>query len=84
MKQYTFYPGCAYDSSGLPIRFSIEATNPLMDIELLELEDWTCCGASAADTSSRLLSLALPARNLALAARTGKKADFLVGLLSQT
>jgi heterodisulfide reductase subunit B len=64
MKQYTFYPGCAYDSSGLPIRLSIEATNPLLDIELIELEDWTCCGCPGASISE-LGGLAVAARNLA-------------------
>ena len=66
MKQYTFYPGCAYDSSGLPIRFSIEATNPLLEIELIELEDWTCCGCPGASISE-LGGLAVAVRNLALA-----------------
>jgi heterodisulfide reductase subunit B len=35
--------------------------------ELIELEDWTCCGASAAEATSYLLSLALPALVLAKA-----------------
>jgi heterodisulfide reductase subunit B len=66
MKQYTFYPGCAYDSSGLPIRLSIESTNPLLDIELIELDDWTCCGCPGASISE-LGGLAVATRNLALA-----------------
>ena len=37
-----------------------------LETELVDLEDWSCCGASAAEGVSRLLSLALPARNLAL------------------
>jgi heterodisulfide reductase subunit B len=71
MKQYTFYPGCAYDSSGLPIRLSIEATNPLLGIELEELDDWTCCGCPGASISE-LGGLAVATRNLALAEKTGK------------
>jgi heterodisulfide reductase subunit B2 len=66
MKQYTFYPGCAYDSSGLPIKLSIESTNPLLGIELVNLEDWTCCGCPGA-AISELGGLALATRNLALA-----------------
>jgi heterodisulfide reductase subunit B len=46
--------------------------------ELLDVADWTCCGASAADTTSKLLSIVLPARNLALAKKSGVKADMLV------
>lgn len=38
-----------------------------VDIQLEEIEDWNCCGATAADANSQLLSYVLPARNLALA-----------------
>jgi heterodisulfide reductase subunit B2 len=71
MKQYTFYPGCAYEDTGLPIRMSIEATNPLLDIELIELEDWTCCGCPGASISE-FGGLAVATRNLALAEKTGR------------
>ncbi len=71
MKQYTFFPGCAYESSGLPIKLSIEATNPLLDIELIEMEDWTCCGCPGAPISE-LGGLAMAIRNLVLAEKTGR------------
>jgi heterodisulfide reductase subunit B len=41
-------------------------------VELHELEDWNCCGASSAHSVNRALSLALPARNLAIAQREGR------------
>jgi heterodisulfide reductase subunit B len=46
--------------------------------ELLDLEDWTCCGASAAEATSYLLSLVLAGRNLALAEKMEAGADFLI------
>jgi heterodisulfide reductase subunit B len=49
----------------------------VLGIELEELEDWNCCGASAAETSSRLLSFVLPARNLALAERANGGRDLV-------
>jgi heterodisulfide reductase subunit B len=70
MRQYSFLPGCAYASSGLPIKLSIEATNPLLGIELIELEDWTCCGCPGASISE-LGGLSMATRNLALAEKTG-------------
>lgn len=70
MKKYSFFPGCAYDNTGLPIKLSIEATNPLLEIELVELEDWSCCGCPGAPLSE-LGALAMAARNLALAEKTG-------------
>ena len=42
-----------------------------LGIELEELEDWSCCGATSAHSLDHDLSLALPARNLALASRKG-------------
>jgi len=43
----------------------------LLGIELVELDDWCCCGASAAHNLNHLLGIALPARNLALAEHQG-------------
>jgi len=42
-----------------------------LGIKLQELENWTCCGASSAHSTSRLLSIALPARELQAAEETG-------------
>jgi heterodisulfide reductase subunit B len=42
-----------------------------LGVELVELEDWSCCGASAIYNIDHLLSFALPARDLALAEREG-------------
>jgi heterodisulfide reductase subunit B len=47
-------------------------------VELVEIEDWTCCGASAAEATSELLSLVLPARNLAIAEKMEDVDDILV------
>jgi heterodisulfide reductase subunit B len=49
-----------------------------MGAEITELEDWSCCGASAAEAQSRLLALALPARNLAIAEKMGVARDLVV------
>jgi len=42
-----------------------------LGIELKEIEDWNCCGATAAAKTDDFLAVALPARNLGLAAATG-------------
>ena len=44
-----------------------------LDVQLKEIDDWICCGATAAHSLNRKLALALPARNLALAEREGLK-----------
>jgi heterodisulfide reductase subunit B len=43
----------------------------MLGIELQELPDWNCCGASSAHSTNEALSIALPARNLAMAEEMG-------------
>jgi heterodisulfide reductase subunit B2 len=76
--QYVYYPGCSLEGTALEYDISTRAMLKLAGIELLELQDWTCCGATAADSVSRLLSVALPARNLALAEKLYPGIDILV------
>ena len=68
---YFYYPGCSLEASALEYDLSTRAFLQAAGAELLELEDWNCCGASAAEATSQLLSLALPARNIAMAEKAG-------------
>lgn len=63
--RYVYYPGCSLEGTALEYDASTRAVMERLGAELVELEDWTCCGASAAEPVSYLLSMALPARNLA-------------------
>ena len=76
---YLFYPGCSMEASALEYQTSMLAVFQAMGTEALELEDWTCCGASVAPVISDLLGLALPARNLALAEKAGDGRQMVVG-----
>lgn len=67
--KYLFYPGCSADASALEYKKSTLAVLEILGAEVEELDDWTCCGASAASVMSELLGVALSARNLALAER---------------
>ena len=62
-----YYPGCSGEGSGIEYKMSTEKTAEMLGIELKELEDWNCCGATSAHNTKQLLALALPARNLAIA-----------------
>jgi heterodisulfide reductase subunit B len=75
--KYLFYPGCTQESSALEYKVSTLAVLEALGAEVEELEDWTCCGASAASVASDLLGLVLPARNLALAERADGERDVL-------
>jgi heterodisulfide reductase subunit B len=66
-----YFPGCSLQGSASEFDESLQAIAPALGLELIEIPDWNCCGASAAHNLNRLLALALPARTLALAERTG-------------
>ena len=68
----TYYPGCSLEGTAVDYRASIAAVAPLLDVELVELFDWNCCGASSAHSLNHRLALSLPARNLALAEQAGR------------
>ena len=72
---YVYYPGCSQHSTGLEYGLSTQAVFQHLGLELAELPDWNCCGASSAHALSHTLALALPARNLALAQARGS--DFV-------
>jgi heterodisulfide reductase subunit B len=69
--QVSYYPGCSLEGTAADYAASISAVAPLLGVELLELEDWNCCGASAAHSLNHELAVALPGRNLALARKRG-------------
>ena len=66
-----FYPGCSLNGTAREYNESVKALAPVFGIELVDIDDWNCCGASAAHAVNRDLSLALPARTLALAEKQG-------------
>ena len=66
-----FYPGCSLKGSSREYAESVLAMAKSFDIDVQEISDWNCCGATAAHNLNRELSLALPARILALAEKQG-------------
>jgi len=52
------------------IRFGVSS---LLGIQLQELDDWTCCGASSAHCTSEELAIELAARNLAIAEKSNRE-----------
>ena len=67
------YPGCSLKGSSREYTESVLAVANACGIELIEIEDWNCCGATAAHNLNKELSLALPARILSLAEKQGMK-----------
>lgn len=71
MTSIGYYPGCSLSGGGIELDLSIRAISEAAGVELRELDDWNCCGATAAHSLDHTLAVALPYRVLALAAEQG-------------
>jgi len=71
IRSYAFYPGCSLESTAAEFAMSTKELCRMLDIELREVDDWVCCGASAAHIRSELMGVALPLINLAAAEKEG-------------
>lgn len=69
--KYAYYPGCSAHSTARDMHESAIAVARLLGIEMIELKGWTCCGASAAHQTDRVMAAALPAANLLLSKEMG-------------
>ena len=65
------YPGCSLKGTSSEYAQSTIALAKAFDISFTEIEDWNCCGATAAHNLNQSLAAALPARILALAEKQG-------------
>jgi heterodisulfide reductase subunit B2 len=61
------YPGCSLTGSARDYNESVFALAESFELDFVQVPDWNCCGATAAHNLNKELSLALPARILALA-----------------
>lgn len=66
-----YYPGCSLESTAKEYNHSSRSVCAALGLELVELEDWSCCGATSAHNLDHRLAAALPARNIALAQEKG-------------
>jgi heterodisulfide reductase subunit B len=71
MAQVTLYPGCSLEGTAQDYRDSLEVACSRLGVKLVELEGWTCCGATSAHSLDEIIALELPARNLVLAEKKG-------------
>ena len=69
--KYAYFPGCSLESTGKEFGESTHLVAEALGVELVEIPDWNCCGATSAHNLDHTLSVALPARNLGLAEKMG-------------
>ena len=64
---YAFFPGCSMEGTAHDYQKSTVAVSKTLGLELPEIPGWICCGSTSAHQTDVLLSIALPAKNLAAA-----------------
>ncbi|HAA03674.1 MAG TPA: disulfide reductase [Syntrophobacteraceae bacterium] len=73
----TYYPGCSLEGTARDYADSIHELCGFLGIELEEIPDWNCCGASAAHSINHQASVELAGRNLREAGKLASR-DILV------
>jgi len=71
VRYYSYFPGCSSEATAIGLELSNQAISQPLEIELIELEDWNCCGSTPYGSLDRQESVLVVARNLALAEKTG-------------
>lgn len=69
--KYAYYPGCSLEKTQRGYDQSVRAIFNALEQELVEIEDWNCCGATIYMSVKETVSLSVSARNLALAEQMG-------------
>jgi len=70
--KYFLYGGCSLEAGGKNYMVSLQPVCKALGMELEEIEDWNCCGASVSYAGANELSVkVLNARNIAIAESTG-------------
>jgi heterodisulfide reductase subunit B len=68
---YTYYPGCSLESTSRAYDESLRKVFEMLKLELQELKDWNCCGATMYMSIDGPVASSISARNLALAETLG-------------
>jgi heterodisulfide reductase subunit B len=69
--KYIYYPGCSAEATSKAYDLSARAVCKKLGVDLVELEDWNCCGSTSYFSVRELESFAISARNLAIAEQMG-------------
>jgi heterodisulfide reductase subunit B len=71
MTKYSYFPGCSLKGTGRAYEESLLPVMRALGVELEEIDDWNCCGATAYMAVDEVKACVLASRNLAIAERAG-------------
>ena len=66
-----YFPGCTLRASSKLYDVQSNLVLNKLNVQLKELDDWNCCGATSASKTDDFLAMAMPARNLGIADHMG-------------
>jgi heterodisulfide reductase subunit B2 len=69
--KYAYYPGCSLEKTQRGYDASVRNVFKRLGQELVEIDDWNCCGATVYMSVKETVAFAVSARNLALAETMG-------------
>jgi heterodisulfide reductase subunit B len=69
--KYAYYPGCSLEKNQRGYNESVRGVFKALGQELIDIDDWNCCGATVYMSVKETVSLAVSARNLAIAETMG-------------
>jgi heterodisulfide reductase subunit B2 len=69
--KYSYFPGCSLKGLGKAYEESLLPVLKHLGVELKEIDDWNCCGATACMAVDEVKACVLAARNLGLAQKSG-------------
>ena len=67
--KYSYFPGCSLEKNAAAYHESSLAVAKTLGFDLVEIDDWNCCGATEYISLNLIASYALIARNLAQASK---------------
>jgi len=70
---YAYYPGCSLMATNRAYDVSTRRVARQLGVEMVELDDWNCCGATAYLPIREKRAFVLSARNLAIAEQNGRE-----------
>ncbi len=70
--KYAFFPGCSFKGAA-GYEESAKSVCSMLGLDLVEIDDWNCCGATTYWSINEVKAHLLPARIMALALRQGFK-----------
>jgi len=82
MKRYAYFPGCASESTAKSTHHANDFVFGRIGVDLIEIKDWNCCGATSAHVISDAMGLCLPARPLIRAEEDWPDLDVITGCAS--